>query len=85
MRMFILASSMMLVSASAFAQNQNASPPSLGFQSARLESEHRANMNTRGKVEECLVRKSNGKRECRSRAEWRKIADNLVGERGSAR
>jgi hypothetical protein len=27
---------------------------------------------------ECLVRKSNGKRECHTRTEWRKIADQLA-------
>ena len=37
---------------------------------------------------ECLVRKSDGKRECHTRTEWRRIADQLAdadARRGGAR
>jgi hypothetical protein len=77
MRVLILAVSMMMASSSAVAQGQNLSPVSLGSAATRLESENRANMNTRGRDEECLVRKATGKRECRTRSEWRKIAKQL--------
>ncbi|WP_184082987.1 hypothetical protein [Sphingomonas xinjiangensis] len=61
-------------SSSAAAQGRNNVSAFPGSAATNLEAQNRANMNTGGRVEDCLVRKATGKRECRTRAEWRKIA-----------
>ena len=85
MRVFTIALSIVMLSSSAHAQWQNASPVSLGSAAQRLESENRANMNTRGRVVECLVRKVNAKRECRTRAEWRQLAKQVSPQQDQVR
>jgi hypothetical protein len=84
MRASILAASLVVVSPGAFAQSQSSSQPGLGYQSAHVETENLSRQNGGGRSE-CLVRKSDGKRECHTRAEWRQIAARLERSDGQSR
>ncbi|MCW3845768.1 hypothetical protein OF829_00845 [Sphingomonas sp. LB-2] len=73
MRALIFLASLATVSSAAFAQSQDSSRPALGYVSARTEAVNRSHLEGRERYE-CLVRKSNGRQECHTRAEWRRIA-----------
>lgn len=78
MRICILVVPLLVVGSSAYAQSQDSSRPGLGYVAAQVETQNRNHLSPSSERTECLVRKSDGKRVCNTRAEWRKIAEQLA-------
>jgi hypothetical protein len=84
MRALIFFASFVAFSPAAFAQSyggmQDNSRSALGFVSANNESVNRSQLD-RGPREECLIRKSDRRRVCHTRAQWRRIAARMEASR----
>lgn len=77
MRICLLVVPLLVAGSNAYAQSQSSARPALGYLAARVETENRNHLPA-GERAECLVRKSDGKQVCKTRTEWRRIAEQLA-------